>query len=128
MTKLEKEIEKKLTDMVKSHGGLCLKWVCPGWSGVPDRILLLPGGRVIFVETKRPKGGKVSELQKWWSKKLTALGFYAFFVYTYQDIDTLELVIMDTRPQATCGSCAWYGVNDCIDKDPGAADSGAYEE
>lgn len=128
MTKLEKEIEKKLTDMVKNHGGLCLKWVCPGWSGVPDRILLLPGGRVFFVETKRPKGGKVSELQKWWNKKLTKLGFYAFFVYTYQDIDTLELVLMDTRPQATCGSCAWYGVNDCIDKDPGAAVCGAYEE
>lgn len=107
MTKLEKEIEKKLTAMVKSHGGLCLKWVCPGWSGVPDRMLLLPGGRVIFVETKRPKGGKVSELQKWWNKKLTKLGFYAFFVYTYQDIDALELVIMDiqTRTKETTATC-----------------------
>lgn len=128
MTKLEKEIEKKLKEMVEDHGGMCLKWVCPGWSGVPDRMLLLPGGRIVFVETKRPKGGKVSELQKWWNKKLTKLGFYAFFVYTYQDIDTLELVLMDTRPQATCGSCAWYGVHDCIDKDPGAAVCGAYEE
>ena len=128
MTKLEKEIEKKLTAMVRSHGGLCLKWVCPGWSGVPDRIMLLPGGHVVFVETKRPKGSKVSELQRWWNKKLTKLGFYAFFVYTYQDIDALELVLMDTRPQATCSSRAWYGVNDCIDKDPGAAVCGAYEE
>ena len=54
MTKLEKEIEKKLIAMVKRHGGLCLKWVCPGWSGVPDRIILLPGARVYFIETKRP--------------------------------------------------------------------------
>ena len=95
MTKLEKEIEKKLTDMVKSHGGMCLKWVCPGWSGVPDRILLLPGGLVVFVETKRPKGGKISALQKWWQHRLTKLGFYACFVFTYKDIDILEGIIMD---------------------------------
>lgn len=128
MLKLEKEIERRLTAMVRSHGGLCLKWVCPGWSGVPDRILLLPGGRVVFVETKRPKGGKVSELQRWWQSRLTKLGFYAFFVSTYQDIDALELVIMDMRPAATCGNCDWYGVGGCIDKDPGAAVCGAYEE
>lgn len=128
MTKLEKEIEKRLKEMVEDHGGLCLKWVCPGWSGVPDRILLLPGGRIVFVETKRPKGGKVSRLQRWWNEKLTKLGFYAFFVYTYQDIDTLELVIMNMRSPATCSTCAWYGVGDCIDKDPGAAACGAYEE
>ena len=42
MTKLEKEIERKLRLMVVKHGGLCLKWVCPGWSGVPDRIVLMP--------------------------------------------------------------------------------------
>ena len=55
MTPLEKEIEAKLVDVVKRHGGMCLKWVCPGWAGVPDRIVLLPGGKVIFVELKRPK-------------------------------------------------------------------------
>ena len=43
---LEKDIERKLVDMVKRHGGLCLKWVCPGWSGVPDRIVLLPPGKI----------------------------------------------------------------------------------
>lgn len=110
MTKLEKEIEKKLTATVKSHGGLCLKWVCPGWSGVPDRIILLPGGRVVFAETKRPKGSKVSELQKWWSRKLTKLGFYACFVYTYRDIDALERVIvasvdLQTKTKETTATC-----------------------
>ena len=94
MTKLEKEIEKRLKDMVESHGGLCLKWVCPGWSGVPDRMLLLPGGQVVFVETKRPKGSKVSELQKWWQRRLTKLGFYACFVFTYQDVEVLEREIV----------------------------------
>ena len=93
MNKLEKEIEKKLKTMVKKHGGLCLKWVCPGWSGVPDRIILLPGGRVIFAEVKRPKGGQVSRLQLWWLEKLTSLGFYARFVFNEKDIELLEEVI-----------------------------------
>lgn len=95
MTELEKDIEKKLRKMVERHGGLCLKWVCPGWSGVPDRIILLPGGRVIFAETKRPKGGRLSEMQKWWLKKLKSLGFWAVVVWDESDIDTLELVIRD---------------------------------
>lgn len=75
MTLLEKDIERKLRRMVEADGGLCLKWVCPGWSGVPDRIVLMPGGRVIFVETKRPKGGRLSALQKWWHARLEGLGF-----------------------------------------------------
>lgn len=95
MTKLEKEIERKLVDMVKRHGGLCLKWVCPGWSGVPDRIILLPGARVYFIETKRPKGGRLSAIQKWWRKQLTELGFFAGVVWTETDVATLEFVILD---------------------------------
>jgi hypothetical protein len=95
MTQLEKDIEKKLRLMVERHGGLCLKWVCPGWSGVPDRIILLPGARVIFAETKRPKGGKLSKLQRWWRDKLQALGFWSVVVWDEENINTLELVIAD---------------------------------
>ncbi len=95
MTQLEKDIEKKLRLMMIRHSGLCLKWVCPGWSGVPDRIVLLPGGRIMFVETKRPKGGKLSAMQKWWRKTLGELGFQVYVVWTVEDINTLELVIKD---------------------------------
>ena len=45
MLTLEKDVERALVRLVRQHGGLCLKWICPGWGGVPDRILLLPGGR-----------------------------------------------------------------------------------
>ena len=84
---LEKEIERKLKVLVEGKlGGLCLKWVCPGWSGVPDRILLLPGGRVQFVELKRPKGSRVSALQAWWKRKLEGLGFTVWHVFTLEDI------------------------------------------
>lgn len=95
MAELEKEIEQKLIDMVKRHGGKCLKWVCPGWAGVPDRILLLPGGRIIFVETKRPKGGVVAKRQEWWRKELWRLGFVSLVAWDLADINTLELAIRD---------------------------------
>lgn len=94
MTPLEKEIEGKLVRLVKNRGGLCLKWVCPGWSGVPDRIILLPGARVIFVETKRPTGGRLSKLQLWWHKKLGSLGFWAFVVWTEENVNTLDWFIL----------------------------------
>lgn len=92
MAILEKEIEAKLTAMVKRHGGLCLKWVCPGWAGVPDRILLLPGGLITFVELKR-KGGRVSAMQRWWAKKLIQLGFRYDQVWSTDDLAQLEVYI-----------------------------------
>jgi len=87
---LEKEIESKLRNMVKPTGGLCLKWVCPGWAGVPDRIVLLPGGRVIFVETKRPKGGVISKRQEWWRIKLCCLGFNHYYIWNKDDLEAFR--------------------------------------
>ena len=54
MPELEKVIERKLRDGVKKLGGgaQCLKFESPGTSGVPDRMILLPGGRVVFVALK----------------------------------------------------------------------------
>ena len=92
---LEKDIETKLRKMVEAHGGLCLKWVCPGWSGVPDRIILLPGGHVIFAETKRPKGGKLSPLQNKWKLWLNKLGFWSVVVWNEENLQTLEIIIKD---------------------------------
>ena len=90
MTQLERDIERALVGMVKRHGGLCLKWVCPGFAGVPDRIVLLPHGRVVFVEVKRPRGGRLSELQKWWAGKLNKLGFPHCVVWNYNDLDAFR--------------------------------------
>ena len=51
----EKSLERRLLRLVKQKQGLCLKWVSPGVTGVPDRIVIHQG-RVIFVELKDPKG------------------------------------------------------------------------
>ena len=94
MTPLERDIEKALVAMIKSRGGLCLKWVCPGWAGVPDRIILLPGGHIIFAELKRPKGGKVAPMQQWWREQLTKLGFDHYYIYNHENVKGLELILL----------------------------------
>lgn len=58
----EKEIEQALVRAVRLRGGLCPKWTSPGMDGVPDRIVLLPRGKMAFVETKAP-GRKLRPLQ-----------------------------------------------------------------
>lgn len=73
----ESMIEARLRKAVERAGGRCLKWVCPGHTGVPDRIILMPGGRVYFAETKAP-GEKERPRQEYVQRKLRGLGFKVF--------------------------------------------------
>lgn len=70
----EQKIERRLKKEIELIGGKTLKFISPGMSGVPDRIVLLPGGWVIFVELKAPckKLRPIQELRK---KELEKLGF-----------------------------------------------------
>ena len=54
--RLEKDVERKLTEGIKALGGLSYKFISPGNAGVPDRIVILPGGDVVFVELKTWRG------------------------------------------------------------------------
>lgn len=69
----EKDIEKVLVTEVKKLGGRAYKWVSPGNDGVPDRIVILPGMRPVFVELKA-ESGKLSALQKVQIKRLLDMG------------------------------------------------------
>ena len=91
----ERDVERALRLMVERCGGLCLKWICPGWSGVPDRILLLPGGRAMFVEVKRPTGGRLSGLQRWWLDRLRKMEFEVHVVRNRADVDRLRAALME---------------------------------
>ena len=73
----ESKIEKKFADAVKEKGGLALKFVSPNFDGVPDRIALLPGGKIAFVELKA-SGKKLRPLQVRRKKQLEALGFLVY--------------------------------------------------
>lgn len=73
----EKTIEKKLSDEVKKRGGLAPKFTSPGFDGMPDRIVLMPGGHMAFVEVKAP-GKAPRPLQKARHRMLRQLGFTVY--------------------------------------------------
>lgn len=75
----EKDIEKSLKDEVKKRGGIAPKWVSPGMAGVPDRLILLPKGKIAFAETKAP-GEKPRQLQVSRHRLLRRLGFRVYVI------------------------------------------------
>ena len=90
---LEKTLEHKFVTEVKRVGGLALKFVSPGFDGVPDRLVLLPGGRLGFVEVKAP-GKRPRPLQLARHRLLRRLGFN---VYVLDDERQIGGIIRDIR-------------------------------
>ena len=70
---LEKDIEKLFRDEIKKAGGKAYKFTSPGNDGVPDRIVMLPDGRIVFVELKTDTG-KLSRLQELQCRQIAELG------------------------------------------------------
>lgn len=81
----EREVERKLVAAVKAAGGICPKWVSPGFDGVPDRIAMFPGGKLAFVEVKAP-GEKPRPLQRARHELLRRLGFKVFVLDSVEKI------------------------------------------
>lgn len=73
----EKSIEQKLVREVKRRGGVCPKLVSPGFDGMPDRLILFPGGRMGFVEVKAP-GESPRPLQTSRHRLLRRLGYQVY--------------------------------------------------
>lgn len=75
----EVKVEKALVAAVKKRHGLCMKFTSPGLDGVPDRIVLLPHGKMAFIELKAP-GKKLRPLQELRAKQLRDLGQQVFVI------------------------------------------------
>lgn len=76
----ESEVEKIFTHMVEGTGGRAYKWVSPGNAGVPDRIVIFPGRKPVFVELKTSRG-RLTKLQETQLKRLAGLGQEVKVVY-----------------------------------------------
>lgn len=90
---IERYIEQKLIKAVKKMGGIAPKFISPGFDGVPDRIVLLPEGRIAFVELKAP-GRRMRPLQIRRKKQLEALGF---LVYCVDDVEQIGAMLDDLQ-------------------------------
>lgn len=81
----EKAIESKLVKAVKSMGGLAPKFVSPGLDGVPDRLVLLPEGKIAFIEVKAV-GETLRPLQVRRKRQLESLGFSVYCIDSPEQI------------------------------------------
>ena len=91
----EKNTEQKLVSTIKSMGGIAPKFVSPGYDGMPDRIVLLPGGHMAFVEVKVP-GEKPRALQLTRHELLRGLGFK---VYVLDDAEQIGGILDEIKSE-----------------------------
>ena len=96
---LENEVEGHLRRRVEKVGGLCVKFLPDFARGFPDRIVLLPGGVLVWVETKRPQGGVLSPVQKVQHVLLRRLGQRVEVVWTKDQADDLIDSLVGTGTQ-----------------------------
>ena len=88
MITLEKDIEGYLKSRVEKLGGLALKLPASLYRGIPDRMILLPGARVAFAETKVP-GEEPRGTQRYWHRILKGLGVKVFVPKTKEDVEAM---------------------------------------
>ena len=92
----ESKIEKKLVTATKAKGGIAPKFTSPGFDGMPDRLILLPGGKMAFAELKAP-GKKPRPLQEARHNLLRRLGFK---VYVIDRLEQIESVLDEIREES----------------------------
>lgn len=90
----EKQLEEKLVKATEKRGGKAFKFTSCGSAGVPDRLILLPGGDMGFVEVKKPGKGKLSKLQHLQLSRIEDLHFKC---YVLDDPEGIELILDDMK-------------------------------
>lgn len=91
----ESTLERRLVREVERIGGKAPKWVSPGNSGVPDRLVILPSGKTVYVEMKAP-GKPLAPLQEKWARTLRGMGHKVYKIDSDESIDRfIAKVILD---------------------------------
>jgi len=97
----ESQLESHMRKRVESAGGLALKFTSPNRAGVPDRIVVLPGGRIAFVELKTTTG-RLRPLQKKRIRQLLDRGALVYVVRTKSDIEEMLHAIQAASISTLC--------------------------
>lgn len=92
----ETMVERRIVECARSLGGIAYKFVSPARRNVPDRLILLPGGRALFIEAKA-EGRKASAAQAAEHGRLRRLGFEVHVCDTCEDVDTVLGVYAPVR-------------------------------
>lgn len=95
----ESRLESYLCRRMKQWGGLSLKWVSPGFTGVPDRILIFPDGTIVFAELKATKG-VLSKRQEVVIRQLRQLGCWVEVIRSKEDIEHVRQKQLARLPKA----------------------------
>ena len=93
----ENEVEKQFVEAVRAAGGQALKFTSQSMNGVPDRLVLLLGGKCAFVELKAP-GKQMRLLQRKRRQQLEALGFPVFCVDRPEQIQPALDALIQWKP------------------------------
>lgn len=93
----EKDVERRLVELVKINNGMCIKLLCDQLTGLPDRMCLFPGHKIIFVELKTT-GQKPRRIQVYVHNKLRALGFRVEVIDTIKGVeDFISNIILNKQ-------------------------------
>ena len=118
----ESSIESYLVRKVKEHGGLCYKFVSPGNPGVPDRIVITPTGKTVYVELKT-EIGRLAKMQKWQRSELEKRGADVRVLYTgytigsrVEDNKTLFDIIQTALDETLKATSQMYVLYDDVGK------------
>jgi hypothetical protein len=97
----EKQVEAKFRKRIREIGGYALKFVSPGCSGVPDRLVFLPKGKIVLVEIKKP-GERLRPLQLLMKEKFEKLGFTYYVIDSYERVEEMIHEVHSTQLSEIC--------------------------
>ena len=97
---LERDVERYFCEAVKGLGGVAVKFVSPGRAGMPDRLVLLPGGKAVMVELKAASG-RLSPIQLQQIKRIRKLGFPVYVAYGRPGVEDLVALLKHRQEVST---------------------------